>query len=45
MCGSLCGLCYGRVRSSAVHIFFASYGGMSFVLVALGGLDVGGLGQ
>ena len=35
---------WARVMS-AVHIFFASYGGMSFVFVALGGLGVGVLGQ
>ena len=33
-------LCYGHMRSCAIHNSFALYGGMSFVLVVLTKLNV-----
>ena len=40
MCSSSHALCYGRLQSFAIHNSFASYGGMSFVLIALKRLNV-----
>ena len=39
-CSSSRVLCYGCVQSCAIHNSFASYGGMSFALVALKRLNI-----